>query len=175
MPHDLRELSQGPLHCHPGRIAAASLHDGRDLLVAEIQLDSKVQEPALLLAQLRERPLVTLQDFASDRALEWRGRSVLDALRQLVRARASPSPAHLISNTIEDRLANVCLKYPGLPNLDLVEPFDRAQERLLDEIARIEQRSGVAGKPARSPALETRSIAGHQCGERCLIAILGTL
>src|SRR5262245_11198244 len=124
MAHDLRELAQRAPHGHPCRVPARPIRHRRDLLVAEIQLDAEMKQPALLLAQTFQRALVPLEHLRADRALEGRGASILYGLWHAVGARPPSRPSHLIADTVQDRLANIGLEPPRPAHLDPVQPLD---------------------------------------------------
>src|SRR5262249_1133252 len=79
--HDLRELADRTPHALPHGVAARAIRHGRDLVVAEVQLEAQVQEQALFLTQLALRSLVPLQEIGADRVVERRRRGVREVLR----------------------------------------------------------------------------------------------
>src|SRR6185503_1935434 len=113
------------------------------------------------------------QGLRADRPLE-RGRCrVLEGFGNAVLSGPPPRPPHLISNTIEHRLANIGLEHTGPADLDRIQDLDGAEERLLDQIVGIEERAGVGGKAPAGPAHEAWAIALHQGSKRGTVAPFG--
>src|SRR5262245_29428381 len=154
MAHLLRESAQRSLHCHAHRVSARSSRHGGDLLIVEIQLDAEVQKLSLVLVEPREPAFVARENIRADRMLERRRRGIRQRFGYSVRPWAPCRMAHLISNTIEHRLANVGLESAGPPDLDPVEPFEHPNQRLLHEIRGIQEGPGVHREPPAGPAFE---------------------
>jgi hypothetical protein len=78
--------------------------------------------------------------------------------REIVRkldVRRTPGEApHLIADSVDDRLAQVCLHGAHMPRLERIEPGDGVHRGILHQIAGIEVAAGRRRQSAVSPALQ---------------------
>jgi hypothetical protein len=68
----------------------------------------------------------------------------------------SSDPSHLVANPIEHRLAQIGLHGPDVPGLEEVEPTQYMENRLLNQIARIERAPRCGRQLAVCPPLQLR-------------------
>src|SRR5688572_25578183 len=115
MTHDGCQLVQTPLDRHSCGVRAGPAHHGRDLLVTKVELDSHVDELALLLRQLSHGTLVQAHRVRADGVLEGRRRGIHEALGGGLTPGPTARPTDLVSNSVENGLAYVGLEASGVP------------------------------------------------------------
>jgi hypothetical protein len=86
----------------------------------------------------------------------------VEILGELSRTRAPPGPPDLISNTIEDRLANIRLETSRSANLHAVESLERLQQNVLDQVLGIEEGPSEPGQTAARPGAQAGRVPGEE-------------
>lgn len=95
--------------------------------------------------------------------------------RDLIATRSPASPANLILDPIQDGPSNISLEGTGAAAPNFAESLDRSSQGLLDQIARVEQRSRVGGKSTTGPSHQARLVPLHEHIQRGSVPGLRTL
>ena len=91
---------------------------------------------------LAKRALVALQRFRVDGVLERRHAIIRFPTIQVGQIGPPPPAPQLVANPVEDGLPEVRVQRPDASNLEVVNPLERLEERLLDDIVGVGQIAG---------------------------------
>lgn len=81
-------------------------------------------------------------------------------------------PAELIADAVQDRLAEVSVQRACASRLEVLDPLECLEERVLDNIVGVGQIARPARQPAAGPASQRRGVASEESVEGGPIALL---
>lgn len=122
--------------------------------------------------ELRERGTIPLRRFRVEDTLEWR-RGAASHRVLLYRSHAPPhGAAVLVGNAIADRRPKVHGECVAALWLKGIQTRQRAQQRILDQIRRVDGGTHPRRKPAACPPTQAWKIPQHQTCECARITLL---
>jgi hypothetical protein len=86
-------------------------------------------------------------------------------------ARAATDAPALVANAVENGLPEVRLERPLVPVLELVEPLETLEDRVLYQVFRFREIAGPSWQPSRGPSLQRRDVAPKQDVQSLGVAI----
>src|SRR4029453_16730482 len=121
------EPEQCPLDGHARSVRGRLFQRSRELLVRQAEFDPAYDGFPVVTPEARERLLVALDAFTTDRRLERRRRGVLDPRLERDRFRPARNAADLAADPIQQRLTEVGLQCAIVPDFEPVQPFKRLE------------------------------------------------
>ena len=169
------QADQCAFRCLPGGLGARFAEGVGQLFVRIAHLDAADDGFTLFGPEPSQRLLVPFDRFAPDRLFE-RGQAAID-LEPIELADIRPPRlfSQIVSNVVEDSLAEVRLQGAGTANLHGVQALERLEQCVLDQVIGVFRIARPGREPAASPPLQRRQVPGHEPVQRAGIALMRTL
>jgi integrase/recombinase XerD len=114
---------------------------------------------AVVRRKTRQRPVVPLDRFLSNRPLQRRLSPIRHDVLKWYWRRQPRRPPDLIANAVHHRLSQVGVEGAFPSVLESLYMPKRSEQRILNKVVGFGEVSGPAGKPSARPALERRDVA----------------
>src|SRR3954470_18667969 len=146
--YHLGEMNQRTSNAETRSLRARTADCLGDLLVAVAELEPRDEQFALDLGQLLQCGVVPFDHLRADRIFQRRSRSIRHRFVKRSAGRLSCGAAQLVTNAVEDALAQIRLQRAFVRRVELIETTKCLDHGVLHQILRV----GAASDPLRQPA-----------------------
>src|SRR5437762_760893 len=145
--------------------------DHREFLIVVLQFEAPDDGFAIDGTQSLERGFISSHALAPDRNVERRSGFALIGVGQFRRRRTTSESSRFVANAIEHRLTQIRLERAFVTGIELIQPAERIDDRVLNEILGIERAPRGRRQSSASPAAQRRQAAREQAVERAAVPL----